>query len=129
MPHLWGYYATDRNLLGVITDNPLRKRLVDRSILPPHILPSKLDRWFYYTKYVKRLMITGHHNTDAKLPTYLPEVLTLTGGQPLLPSLKALAVRGYWLEKPCASPILAALLSQAVQRLEIKFPGTQTVKN
>src|ERR1700742_4331407 len=64
------------------------------------------------------------HDIAADLPTFLFDVLDFAGGQPLLPSLKVLAIRGHWLEKSYAPSILAAVLSQTVQRLEIKFPRT-----
>ena len=82
---------------------------------------SRLDQWHFYTKYIRVLNLCGSEDVRADLPTFLLKVLPLIGRQPLLPSLKALVAQGSWLSGSFSVPILAALLSPGVRRLDIRF--------
>jgi hypothetical protein len=89
----------------------------------PRILPSQMNRFHLYTKYVKRLHIFGYWRDELENPTFLLNIFALQGGQPLFPALSTVIAQGYWLRENYAAPVLGALLSSGtIRQLELHTP-------
>jgi hypothetical protein len=150
IPQLWGRYAHEKHLFSVIADVPCSRKWynehyyynretinavigwyssgsklrADAKSNCPFIMPSRMDSWNFYAKYVKKLQVKGHDFIrKGDLPILLPTITALSGRQPILPSLKTVMISGVWMMQSYAPYVLSSLLSSITQQLEIDYYG------